>query len=132
MKRTIKHLISTIAVAVFLFAAIGSDDEETTKSSISNGENSKSNSFSNPKSSSSSSINGTYTSTVSGGGSGGQFSVSIYGESWSSVLKINSYDDGSYESGSVRGKDLYDESGYVKVGYVSGNTVTMGRFSATK
>lgn len=130
MKRTIKHLISTMAVAVFLFAAIGSDDEETTKSSISNGENSKSNSFSNPKSSSS--INGTYTSTVSGGGSGGQFSVSIYGESWSSVLKINSYDDGSYESGSVRGKDLYDESGYVKVGYVSGNTVTMGRFSATK
>jgi len=119
-----------MAVAVFLFAAIGSDDEETTKSSISNGENSKSNSFSNPKSSSS--INGTYTSTVSGGGSGGQFSVSIYGESWSSVLKINSYDDGSYESGSVRGKDLYDESGYVKVGYVSGNTVTMGRFSATK
>ena len=88
MKRTIKHLVSTMAVALFLLGAIGSNNEETTESSISNGGNSKSNSFSTPKSSSSSSINGTYTSTVSGGGSGGQFSVSIYGESWSSILKI--------------------------------------------
>ena len=29
MKRTIKHLASAMAVAVFLFIALGSDDEET-------------------------------------------------------------------------------------------------------
>tara|TARA_B100000513_G_scaffold24416_1_gene9410 strand:- start:455 stop:820 length:366 start_codon:yes stop_codon:yes gene_type:complete len=121
MKKTIKHLLSAIMVGTFLFIAIGSDDDESTES------------FSNSSSSSSSnSIDGTYTSSVSGGGAGGEFSVSIYGDSWSSILKINSYDNGTYEYGTVRGKNLYDESGFVKVGYVSGNTVTMGRFSATK
>jgi photosystem II stability/assembly factor-like uncharacterized protein len=122
MKQTIKHLASAMAVAFFLFIAFGSDDEENTESSSSPVEKTKS----------SSSPDGTYTSTVSGGGPGGQFSVSIYGDSWSSVLKLNSYDNGDYSYGSVRGKDLYDESGYVKVGYVSGNTVTIGRFSASK
>ena len=112
MKKTIKHLASVMAAAMFLFIALGSDDEETSVSS--------------------SSPDGTYTSTVSGGGPGGQFSVSINGGSWSSVLKLNSYDNGNYDYGSVRGKDLYDESGFVKVGYVSGNTVTIGRFSASK
>jgi|TARA_B110000977_G_scaffold200251_1_gene290079 hypothetical protein len=132
MKKSIKHLVSAMAVSLFIFFAVGSDDDETTESSISNGENSKSNSYSTPKSTPSSSINGTYSSSVSGGGSGGKFTVSIYGESWNSVLKINSYDNGSYERGLVRGKDLYDESGFVKLGYVSGNRVTMGQFSATK
>ena len=122
MKKTIKHLASAMAVVVFLFIALGSDDEETTESSSSPVETTES----------SSSPDGSYTSTVSGGGLGGQFSVSINGDSWSSVLKLNSYDNGNYDYGSVRGKDLYDESGFVKVGYVSGNTVTIGRFSASK
>jgi photosystem II stability/assembly factor-like uncharacterized protein len=122
MKKTIKHLASVMAAAMFLFIALGSDDEETSVSSSSPVETTES----------SSSPDGTYTSTVSGGGPGGQFSVSINGDSWSSVLKLNSYDNGNYDYGSVRGKDLYDESGFVKVGYVSGNTVTIGRFSASK
>jgi len=122
MKKTIKHLASVMAAAMFLFITLGSDDEETSVSSSSPVETTES----------SSSPDGTYTSTVSGGGPGGQFSVSINGGSWSSVLKLNSYDNGNYDYGSVRGKDLYDESGFVKVGYVSGNTVTIGRFSASK
>jgi hypothetical protein len=131
MKKTIKHLLSAIMVGTFLFIAMGSDDEEGVETSIYNDESTES--FSNSSSSSSSnSIDGTYNSSVSGGGAGGEFSVSIYGDSWSSILKINSYDNGTYEYGTVRGKNLYDESGFVKVGYVSGNTVTMGRFSATK
>jgi hypothetical protein len=31
MKKTIKHLVSAMAVALFLFIAFGSDDEETAK-----------------------------------------------------------------------------------------------------
>lgn len=35
MKRTIKHLVSAMSVAVFVFVAMGSDDEETTETSSS-------------------------------------------------------------------------------------------------
>ena len=128
MKKTVKHILSILTVGIFLFIAAGSDDEGG-ESSIYNNESTDSYSSS---SSSSNSIEGTYTSSVSGGGGGGEFSVSIYGDSWSSILKINSYDNGTYEYGTVKGKNLYDESGFVKIGYVSGNTVTIGRFSATK
>ena len=113
-------------VLLFLFIAMGSDDDET----IENNEYDSTESlYETPTSTS---IDGNYSSSVSGGGAGGEFSVSIYGDSWSSTLKINAYDDGTYEFGTVRGKNLYDESGFVKVGYVSGNTVNMGRFSASK
>lgn len=129
MKKTVKHILSILTIGAFLFLAVGSDDDEGGESSIYNNESTDSYSSS---SSSSNSIEGTYTSSVSGGGGGGEFSVSIYGDSWSSILKINSYDNGTYEYGTVKGKNLYDESGFVKIGYVSGNTVTIGRFSATK
>lgn len=129
MKKTVKHILSILTIGAFLFIAAGSDDDEGGESSIYNNESTDSYSSS---SSSSNSIEGTYTSSVSGGGGGGEFSVSIYGDSWSSILKINSYDNGTYEYGTVKGKNLYDESGFVKIGYVSGNTVTIGRFSATK
>jgi hypothetical protein len=35
MKRTIKHLLSAMALAVFVFVAMGSDDEETIETSSS-------------------------------------------------------------------------------------------------
>jgi len=117
--------IVTVLVTLAVITNVGNNEP-----SSSGGQDSKSNSFTTPKPSSS--PNGNYTSNVSGSGQGGQFSVSIYGDSWTSVLKLNSYDDGSYEYGTVRGKNLYDESGFVQVGSVSGNTVRMGQFSATK
>ena len=127
MKNKIKHVSSILMVLLFLFIAIGSDDDDET---IENNEYDSTESlYETPKSTS---IDGNYSSSVSGGGAGGEFSVSIYGDSWSSILKINAYDDGTYEFGTVRLKNLYDESGFVKVGYVSGNTVNMGRFSASK
>lgn len=78
------------------------------------------------------SVDGTYTGSVSGAGAGGEFTVKIYGSKWFSKLRINAYDQGTSESGLVKGNDLYDESGFSKVGYISGKTLTMGRFSATK
>jgi hypothetical protein len=78
------------------------------------------------------SIDGTYTDIVTGAGPGGEYTVQIYGSRWSSYLRLNAYDNGTRESGLVKGKDLYEESGFYKVGSVRGKTLTMGRFSATK
>ena len=60
----------------------------------------------------------------------GSISVTISGSSWRSKIVIKSgfgeaYDNqnAQYSRGIVNGNDLYDESGYVKIGSVSGNRV---------
>jgi len=57
--------------------------------------------------------------------------ITVSGSMWSgkTVLKSgfgDAYDteNTEYQSGIVKGSDLYDDSGYVKIGYVDGNTLT--------
>jgi len=72
------------------------------------------------KISSSSSPNGTYTYA-----SGNlQFTIIVYGDRWSGTTKICSYCDVEYDSGIVVGNDVYDSTGYVKIGYISSNSLT--------
>jgi len=76
--------------------------------------NSKSNS-----SNSSISINGVYVYIESSF----TFKITVTGSRWSGVSKICQYCDTEYDSGIVKGTDIYDSSGYVKIGYISGNTL---------
>ena len=71
--------------------------------------------------------------------SGGTLTVTISGSSWQgkTVIKTgfgSAYDNqqAQYSRGIVNGNDLYDESGYIKVGYVSGNRVSMDGYSLYK
>lgn len=73
-------------------------------------------------SSNSTSINGTYRFKDSSV----KLKVTISGSSWSgetTILSGTGYDDSEYNSGIVKGKDLYDSSGFVKIGYVIGKSL---------
>jgi hypothetical protein len=57
--------------------------------------------------------------------------ITVSGATWSGKTVIKSgfgaaYDaeNAEYESGLVKGSDLYDDSGYAKIGYVDGNSLT--------
>ena len=73
------------------------------------------------------SINGVYSYT----GGDAKSEIVIMESTWTGSFTFVSgfgaeYDSGNteYQSGIVRGKDLYDESGYVKIGYVQGRSLT--------
>lgn len=53
-----------------------------------------------------------------------QLSISISGDSWIGKTKICEYCEVESDSGIVNGTDLYDSSGSVKIGYISGNTIS--------
>ncbi len=77
-------------------------------------------SYETPSKLSSSSPNGTYTYEQGDL----QFTISVYGDRWSGTRKLCSYCDVDYDSGIVVGNDVYDSTGYVKIGYISGNSLT--------
>ena len=64
--------------------------------------------------------NGTYTYSES---NGVKLSIRVSGAVWSGSTKICSYCETEYDRGIVRGNDLYDQSGYAKIGYISGNSL---------
>jgi hypothetical protein len=55
--------------------------------------------------------------------------ITVSGDTWIGKTIIRSgmgeeYDEVSYESGRMKGKTLYESSGYVEIGYISGNNLT--------
>lgn len=77
-------------------------------------------------------INGIYSNIEKIGGRNFKYTINIFGDLWESSLEPELFGESEYERGIVKGKNLYDNSGFIKVGYVYNNTVQMGRFSATK
>ena len=74
-----------------------------------------------------SSINGTYSYNDNSA----ELDVTVNGNMWSFKSTIKSgfgdeYDNNNsqYDSGIIKGNDLYEKSGMVKIGYVSGNSLT--------
>ncbi|NUN08233.1 MAG: hypothetical protein HUU54_03565 [Ignavibacteriaceae bacterium] len=53
--------------------------------------------------------------------SGMTASINIYGDSWSGTVNLSG--DIEFSNGTMKGKDLYEESGFVRVGYVSGKSL---------
>lgn len=45
--------------------------------------------------------------------------LTVSGNSWSATSHLG-YDSPEFQNGVVKGKDLYDESGMIKIGYVNG------------
>ena len=78
------------------------------------------NSKNNKSDNSSYSQNGTYS--YSSGDV--ELSMTISGDSWTGRTKICEYCDVEYDSGIVNGSDLYDSSGSVKIGNISGNSIS--------
>lgn len=66
------------------------------------------------------SIDGIYTGSQNLGGVELVARLIINGNQWSAVSQLT-YGEQEYQNGIVVGSDLYDDSGYIKIGYVSGN-----------
>jgi hypothetical protein len=53
--------------------------------------------------------------------------LTINGNRWSAISQLG-YDNQEYQNGVVKGKDLYDDSGMIKIGYVSGNSANINGY----
>ncbi len=67
------------------------------------------------------SIDGFYSGSTSISGLELVAELTISGDRWSARSQLGS-DSQEYQNGIVNGNDLYDDSGMIKIGYVSGNT----------
>ena len=122
-------------ISLLTFLLIFSCSSET-KSSKSDSKNKSSNTSSSTYSKKKAKTNnGTYSKETRDG----KMTVTISGNSWrgKTVIKTgfgDAYDNqnAQYDRGLVKGNDLYDESGYVKIGSVSGNSVRMAGYTLYK
>ncbi|MBM3453502.1 MAG: hypothetical protein FJX84_10250 [Bacteroidetes bacterium] len=53
--------------------------------------------------------------------------LTISGSRWFATSQLG-YDSPEYQNGVVRGNDLYDDSGIIKIGYVSGNSASINGY----
>ena len=125
---------SFLCLLIFLFifscSSESNSSKPTSKSKSTNG--SSSSTYAKKKRTSK---NGTYSKETRDG----KLLVTISGNSWrgKTIIKTgfgDAYDNqnATYDRGLVRGNNLYDESGYVKVGSVSGNSVRISGYTLYK
>ena len=122
-----------ISMLTFLLIySCGSESKGSKSDSKSRSSNTSSSTYSKKKAKTN---NGTYSKETRDG----KMTVTISGNSWrgKTVIKTgfgDAYDNqnAQYDRGLVKGNDLYDESGYVKIGSVSGNSVRMAGYTLYK
>jgi hypothetical protein len=73
------------------------------------------------------SIDGVYSGSMSISGLELVAELTISGNRWSARSQLGS-DSQEYQNGVVNGNDLYDDSGMIKIGYVSGNTARIDSY----
>ena len=122
-----------ISMLTFLLIySCGSESKSSKSDSKSRSSNTSSSTYSKKKAKTN---NGTYSKETRDG----KMTVTISGNSWrgKTVIKTgfgDAYDNqnAQYDRGLVKGNDLYDESGYVKIGSVSDNSVRMAGYTLYK
>jgi hypothetical protein len=77
------------------------------------------------------SIDGVYTGSQNISGLNLEAKLTISGKSWSATSQLG-YDNPEYQNGVVNGTDLYDDSGMIKIGYVSGNNASIDGYPSMR
>jgi len=123
MKNIKKHL----AIALFLLSTIVfiACNSNSNKSNNSNSGNSESNSSVEDN------IDGVYSGSQNIMGLELVAELIISGSRWSATSQLG-YDSPEYQNGVVRGNDLYDDSGMIKIGYVSGNSARINGYPSMR
>lgn len=116
MKKSAHNLsvYKMLFVVFVLTTSCGNSSEETAKDM--NNESTKSEQKSESKSEN---IDGVYIGSRSISGLELVAKLIVSGNSWSATSHLG-YDSPEFQNGVVKGKDLYDESGMIKIGYVNG------------
>jgi hypothetical protein len=73
------------------------------------------------------SINGVYTGSQNISGLELTARLTVSGNRWSATSQITG-DSPEYQNGIVQGSDLYDDSGSIKIGYVSGSSASINGY----
>ncbi len=102
--KLLKQSISVVVISFFILLYYGSSD------------NNSSSSISDKPSENKNGVYSYYENSAS-------FKITVYQDSWSGTTKICQYCDVEYDNGIVKGTDLYDSSGFIKIGYISGNSL---------
>jgi hypothetical protein len=105
-------------IGVILFASLVSASCDNSSNSDDSGSNT---SGQEEQSMEDASIDGFYSGSTSISGLELVAELTISGDRWSARSQLGS-DSQEYQNGIVNGNDLYDDSGMIKIGYVSGNT----------
>jgi len=123
MKNIKKHLaIALFSLSTIVFIACNSNSN---KSNNSNSGNSESNSSVEDN------IDGVYSGSQNIMGLELVAELIISGSRWSATSQLG-YDSPEYQNGVVRGNDLYDDSGMIKIGYVSGNSARINGYPSMR
>lgn len=70
---------------------------------------------------------GVYTGSTNISGLELSAELTISGNSWSAVSQLGD-DSPEYQNGILKDQDLYDDSGLIKIGYVSGSLVSLNGY----
>ena len=126
MKNIKKYLaIALISMSAMVFIACNSNSN---KSNNSNSGNSESNpSTQQGQTNLEDNIDGVYSGTQNISGLELVAKLTINGSSWSAKSQLG-YESPEYQNGVVKGNDLYDNSGMIKIGYVSGNSASINGY----
>lgn len=126
MKNVKKELFPIlISMLTIVFIACQSNSN---KRNISNSSNSESNASTNQEEKEiKKNIDGVYFGKQNISGLELVAKLTIKGRKWSAKSQLG-YDSPEYQNGFVKGNDLYDNSGMIKIGYVSGNSASINGY----
>ena len=130
MKNIKKHLaVALISVSTMLFIACNSNSNKSNNSNSGNAERNSSTQREQTKEEDN--IDGVYSGTQNISGLELVANLTISGSRWSASSQLG-YDSPEYQNGVVKGKDLYDGSGMLKIGYVSGNSASINGYPSMR
>ena len=130
MKNIKKHLaVALISVSTMVFIACNSNSNKSNNSNSGNAERNSSTQREQTKEEDN--IDGVYSGTQNISGLELVAKLTISGNRWSASSQLG-YDSPEYQNGVVKGKDLYDGSGMLKIGYVSGNSASINGYPSMR
>jgi uncharacterized protein with FMN-binding domain len=126
MKNIKKHLaVALISISTMVFIACNSNSNKSNNTNSGNSERNSSTQRAQTKEEDN--IDGVYSGTQNISGLELVAKLTISGSRWSASSQLG-YDSPEYQNGVVKGKDLYDGSGMIKIGYVSGNSASINGY----
>ena len=120
-------IIKNLSLSILLSALIFNSCSNNPQNKVVNSPNHESKSSSSSTEESQVSIDGVYSGSQSISGLELVARLTISGGSWSAISQFAN-ESPEIQNGIVRGNDLYDDSGRLKIGYVSGSSASINGY----
>jgi uncharacterized protein with FMN-binding domain len=137
MRNIKKHLaVALFSLSTMVFIACNSNSNKSNNSDSGNSESNSSKQreqTSKPREQTKveDNIDGVYSGSQNISGLELVAKLTISGSRWSATSQLG-YDSPEYQNGVVKGNDLYDDSGMIKIGFVSGNSANINGYPSMR